>query len=156
MGLECLANMQSLEDGPIKKSIENLVSAAGYVGLFSVEMMHCKDDDKFYFTEINLRNDGAEAFVTKYGANLPLNHVEDLLGLPLTKQTEYHPGYYIWEMHHFASVVCGDISVWTWLKEIRKSNGFLMSHSGDMKPFFVQFINPILRKLKIKRSENYK
>lgn len=156
VGLECLANMQSLEDGPIKKSIENLVSAAGYVGLFSVEMMHCKDDDKFYFTEINLRNDGAEAFVTKYGANLPLNHVEDLLGLPLTKQTEYHPGYYIWEMHHFASVVCGDISVWTWLKEIRKSNGFLMSHSGDMKPFFVQFINPILRKLKIKRSENYK
>lgn len=154
--LECLANMQSLEDGPIKKSIENLVSAAGYVGLFSVEMMHCKDDDKFYFTEINLRNDGAEAFVTKYGANLPLNHVEDLLGLPLTKQTEYHPGYYIWEMHHFASVACGDISVWTWLKEIRKSNGFLMSHSGDMKPFFVQFINPILRKLKIKRSENYK
>lgn len=156
VGLECLANMQSLEDGPIKKSIENLVSAAGYVGLFSVEMMHCKDDDKFYFTEINLRNDGAEAFVTKYGANLPLNHVEDLLGLPLTKQTEYHPGYYIWEMHHFASVACGDISVWTWLKEIRKSNGFLMSHSGDMKPFFVQFINPILRKLKIKRSENYK
>ena len=156
VGLECLANMQSLEDGPIKKSIENLVSAAGYVGLFSVEMMHCKDDDKFYFTEINLRNDGAEAFVTKYGANLPLNHVEDLLGLPLTKQTEYHPGYYIGEMHHFASVACGDISVWTWLKEIRKSNGFLMSHSGDMKPFFVQFINPILRKLKIKRSENYK
>lgn len=156
VGLECLANMQSLEDGPIKKSIENLVSAAGYVGLFSVEMMHCKDDDKFYFTEINLRNDGAEAFVTKYGANLPLNHVEDLLGLPLTKQTEYHPGYYIGEMHHFASVACGDIFVWTWLKEIRKSNGFLMSHSGDMKPFFVQFINPILRKLKIKRSENYK
>ena len=156
VGFECLANMQSLEDGPIKKSIENLVSAAGYVGLFSVEMMHCKDDDKFYFTEINLRNDGAEAFVTKYGANLPLNHVEDLLGLPLTKQSEYHPGYYIWEMHHFASVACGDISVWTWLKEIRKSNGFLMSHSGDMKPFFVQFINPILRKLKIKRSENYK
>lgn len=47
VGLECLANMQSLEDGPIKKSIENLVSAAGYVGLFSVEMMHCKDDDNF-------------------------------------------------------------------------------------------------------------
>ena len=156
VGLECLANMQSLEDGPIKTSIENLVSAVGYVGLFSVEMMHCKDDGKFYFTEINLRNDGAEAFVTKYGANLPLNHVEDLLGLPLTKQTEYHPGYYIGEMHHFASVACGDISVWTWLKEIRKSNGFLMSHSGDMKPFFIQFINPILRKLKIKKSENYK
>ena len=156
VGLECLANLQPLEDGPIKRSIEKLVSSAGYVGLFSVEMMHCKKDNKFYFTEINLRNDGAEAFVTKYGANLPLNHVEDLTGVPLTKQTEFHPGYYIWEMHHFSSLMCRDISFFTWLKEIRKSNGFLMSHTGDMKPFFCQFINPILRKLKIKKCENYK
>lgn len=75
----------------LKKCIENLVSAAGYVGLFSVEMMHCKDDDKFYFTEINLRNDGAEAFVTKYGANLPLNHVEDLLRLAIDKADRISP-----------------------------------------------------------------
>lgn len=156
VGLECLANMQPLEDGLLKTSIENLLSAIGYVGLFSVEMMHCKDNGKFYFTEINLRNDGAEAFVTKYGANLPLNHVEDLLGLPLTKQTEYHPGYYIWEMHHLSSVMCGDISIWTWINEILKSKGFLMSHKGDMKPFFIQFSNPILRKLKIKKNEYYK
>ena len=116
VGLECLANMQALEDGPIKRSIEKLISAAGYVGLFSVEMMHSKEDGKFYFTEINLRNDGAEAFVTKYGANLPLNHVEDLLGLSLTKQREFHPGYYIWEMHHLSSLMCRDISIITWLK----------------------------------------
>jgi D-aspartate ligase len=156
VGLECLANMQPLEDGLIKRSIEKLVSLAGYVGLFSVEMMHCKKDDKFYFTEINLRNDGAESFVTKYGANLPLNHVEDLMGIPLTKQKEFHPGFYIWEMHHLSSLMCRDISILTWLKDICKSNGFLMSHTGDMKPFFCQFINPILRKLKIKKSENYK
>ena len=81
VGLECLANIQSLEEGPIKASIENLIATTGYVGLFSVEMMHCKNDDKFYFTEINLRNDGAEALVTKYGANLPLNHVEGFDGI---------------------------------------------------------------------------
>ena len=79
----------------IINSISNLIRTIGYVGLFSVEMMHCKTDEKFYFTEINLRNDGAESFVTKYGANLPLNHIEDLLGEPLTVQTEEHPGYYI-------------------------------------------------------------
>ena len=103
-----------------------------------------------------MRNDGAESFVTKYGANLPLNHVEDLMGIPLTKQKEFHPGFYIWEMHHLSSLMCRDISILTWLKDICKSNGFLMSHTGDMKPFFCQFINPILRKLKIKKSENYK
>ncbi len=156
VGLECLANIQPLEDSDIKSSIEKIIGNIGYVGLFSVEMMHCKDDDKFYFTEINLRNDGAEAFITKYGANLPLNHVEDLLGLPLTEQQEFHPGFYIWEMHHFQSLFSGDISVITWIKEIHKSNSFLMSHSGDMKPFFAQFVNPILRKLNIKKSESYK
>lgn len=155
VGLECLANMQPLEDGSVKSSIEKLISTTGYVGLFSVEMMHCKDDGKFYFTEINLRNDGAEAFVTKYGANLPLNHVEDLLELPITEQKDCRPGYYIWEMHHLQSMLCGDLSFITWLKEIIHSEGFLMSHSGDMKPFFAQFITPILRKIKIKKSENY-
>ena len=156
VGLECLTNMQPLEEGPIKTSIENLISIIGYVGLFSVEMMHCKDDNKFYFTEINLRNDGAEAFVTKYGANLPLNHIEDLIGEPLSEQIEYNPGYYIWEMHHLSSLMCGDISIITWIKEILKSKGFLMSCTGDMKPFFVQFINPILRKLKKKKIDFYK
>ena len=155
VGLECLANMQSLEDGPIKKSIENLVSAAGYVGLFSVEMMHCKDDNKFYFTEINLRNDGAEALVTKYGANLPLNHIENLLGLPLTEQKVFHPGYYIWDMHHFLSLIHRDISIITWIKEIKKSNGFMLYFKEDKKPFFKQYTNWILSKLHLRKNESY-
>lgn len=156
VGLECLANVQPLMDDSIKSNIERLITSIGYVGLFSVEMMHSKTDGKFYFTEINLRNDGAESFITKYGANLPLNHIEDLLGLPLTEQKEFHPGFYIWEMHHLASVTCGDISLLTWLKEICKSNGFLVSHKGDMKPFFLQFLNPLLWKLKFKKRELYK
>ena len=156
VGLECLANIQSLEEGPIKASIENLIATTGYVGLFSVEMMHCKNDDKFYFTEINLRNDGAEALVTKYGANLPLNHVEDLMGLPLTEQTEYHPGYYIWDMHHFLSLIHRDINIITWIKDIKKSNGFMLYFKEDKKPFFKQYSNWILSKLHLRKNESYK
>ena len=156
VGLECLANMQPLEDGSIKKSIERLIATTGYVGLFSVEMMHCKDDDKFYFTEINFRNDGAEALVTKYGANLPLNHVEDLMGLPLTEQTEFNPGYYIWDMHHFLSLMHCDISLLAWIKEIRKSNGFMLYFKEDKKPFFKQYSNWILSKLHLRKNESYK
>jgi len=155
VGLECLANMQPLEECPIKTSIENLISITGYVGLFSVEMMHCKDDNKFYFTEINLRNDGAEALVTKYGANLPLNHVENLLGLPLTEQKVFHPGYYIWDMHHFLSLIHRDISIITWIKEIKKSNGFMLYFKEDKKPFFKQYTNWILSKLHLRKNESY-
>ena len=155
VGLECLADMQPLEDESIKSSIRKLIKMTGYVGLFSVEMMHCKNDNKFYFTEINLRNDGAEALVTKYGANLPLNHVEDLLGIPLTKQREFHPGFYIWDMHHFLSLVHGDISFMTWIKEIRKSNGFMLYFANDKKPFFKQYSNWILSKLHLRKNELY-
>ena len=155
VGLECLANMQPLKDGPIKTSIEKLISKTGYVGLFSVEMMHCKDDNKFYFTEINLRNDGAEALVTKYGANLPLNHVENLLGLPLTEQKVFHPGYYIWDMHHFLSLIHRDINIITWIKEIKKSNGFMLYFKEDKKPFFKQYTNWILSKLHLRKNESY-
>ncbi|CUN26925.1 Uncharacterised protein [Bacteroides thetaiotaomicron] len=36
-----------------------------YRDLLSVEMMHCKNDGKFYFTEINLRNDRDESIYNK-------------------------------------------------------------------------------------------
>ena len=36
-----------------------------YRDLISVEMMHCKNDGKFYFTEINLRNDRDKSIYNK-------------------------------------------------------------------------------------------
>jgi len=155
VGLECLANIHQLADEEILQCITKLISRIGYVGLFSVEMMHCVKDGKFYFTEINLRNDGAESFITKYGANLPLNHVEDLLGLPLTLQTEFNPGYYIWDMHHLKSVLCRDISISTWLKEIFKAKGFLMFEKSDWKPFFRQYIYMIEKAFRGKKTKQY-
>ena len=155
VGLECFVNMQPLREGAIKKSIESLITNIGYVGLFSVEMMHCKDDDMFYFTERNLRNDGAEALVTKYGANLPLNHVENLFELPITDQKDFHSGYYIWDMHHFLSLIHKDISIITWIKEIKRSNGFMLYFKDDKKPFFKQYTNWILSKLHLRKDESY-
>lgn len=78
VGLECLAYVDELNDSTIIKPITQLLSNIGYIGLFSVEMMHCKSDNKYYFTEINLRNDGANSFIRKYGVNLPLIHITDL------------------------------------------------------------------------------
>ena len=155
VGLECLANMQKLVDRNVIDCITNLIKAIGYVGLFSVEMMHSRTDGNFYFTEINLRNDGAESFVTKYGANLPLNHIEELMGLPLTIQKEEYPGYYIWDIHHLKSLLCGDISILTWLKEIRKSRGFLMYYKEDKKPFFRQYLYMLKKLLKHKKTLKY-
>lgn len=155
VGLECLANVQPLEDEEIIKGIKNLIKSIGYVGVFSVEMMHCKYDNKFYFTEINLRNDGANGFIVKYGVNLPLNHIEDLLGKPLTTFTDFKPGYYIWEMHHFLSLLHSEIGFKQWVAELRKSEGFLTKFHKDMKPHYKQFYDWFLQKLHLKKYERY-
>ena len=147
--------MDALIDKDIIQCINNLIGLTGYVGVFSVEMMHCKTDNKFYFTEINLRNDGANTFVYKYGVNLPLNHLEDLEGLDITRYTKFNPGYYIWDMHHFMSVLHGDISVSQWINEIKKSKGFLTYFKDDKKPFYKQYVNLLLYKLHMFKNEEY-
>ena len=155
VGLECLANMQPLTDNNIKNNICNLIKRIGYIGLFSIEMMHCKTDDKFYFTEINPRNDGAESFVTQYGANLPLNHIEDLLGIPITPITQTNPGYYIWDFHQFQSLLHMDINPIQFIKDWKKSKGLLMYMKGDPKPFYKQYTNWFLEKMKLRKKSEY-
>ena len=155
VGLECLANMQPLEDKDIINPIRSLIKSFGYVGVFSIEMMHCRLDGKFYFTEANLRNDGANSFVYKYGVNLPFVHVCDLQEKTLPEYNETHPGFYIWEMHHLSSLLHRDICFWQWLKEIKKSKGFLTYFCDDRIPFYWQFISPILRKLHLTERGMY-
>lgn len=155
VGLECLANLQPLKDNVIIEPISNLIKRTGYVGLFSVELMHCKTDGKFYFTEINLRNDGANSFVYKYGVNLPLNHIENLFDQPLTQFREFHPGFYIWEMHHTSSLLHREIGLMKWIEELRKSRGFLLYYPDDKKPFYKQYINLILHILHLRKDESY-
>ena len=155
VGLECLANMQPLDDDEINRSIQTLIKRIGYVGLFSVEMMHNKADGKFYFTEINLRNDGANSFVLKYGVNLPLIHVADLQDKAHPTFNTFQPGYYIWEMHHLSSLLHREIGLRQWVKEIRKSKDFLTYFREDKIPFFWQFVSPFLRKLHLTDRGTY-
>ena len=155
VGLECLAYIEKLVNPDLINCINRLIRSIGYVGLFSIELMHNHLDNKLYFTEINFRNDGAESFITKYGANLPLNHVEDLLGLPITKQEKEYPGYYIWDMHHLKSLFSFDISPLRWVKEIFLSRGFLMYSKDDPRPFYRQYFYLLSKALRGKRTRKY-
>lgn len=146
VGLECLARVKPLEDIEIIQCIRKLINLTGYVGLFSVEMMHSKIDNQFYFTEINFRNDGAQSFIRKYGINLPLIHIKDLLNETYAIdniENNLSPGYYIWEIHHLFSLLHGDIGFTTWLKEIFRAKSGLVFDLADIKPFICQFSRPI-------------
>ena len=151
VGLECLAQIVPLRDEKIINPIKALIN----VGLFSVEMMHSKSEDIFYFTEINLRNDGAQSFIRKYGVNLPEIHVADLLGQQFSIGNKNKEGYYIWEIHHLYSLLYRDLSFCQWVKELCKARGGLVFDIKDPLPFFRQLAYPLLTKLKIVKVRNY-
>lgn len=157
-GLESKAIMAELTEESLITAINNIIKTIGYTGIFSVELMHNTKDGKFYFTEINLRNDGAQPFVRKYGYNLPLIHVNDLLGLPMQLPKKTNPGMYLWEMHHFLAFRQHHISFKSWVFEMIKANGFLLTCKQDYRPFFKQFENKLRYTIrrKNKTSEYYK
>lgn len=137
--------------------IKSLMMDIKYVGLFSVEFIHSKVNSKIYFTEINFRNDGENAFIVHEGVNLPYLHYQDLSQIPLKK---YFPSTkskkYIWEGIHFNALLYRDISVFEWIRDIIGVNGFLYFFKDDPKPFFKQFglkfkgiFNKIRRLMKI-------
>lgn len=130
------------------EKIEKLMKEIGFVGLFSVEFMHNKKDDKIYFTEINFRNDGENSFIVHGGVNLPYLHYCDLFGLPLKV---YNPikesKKYIWEGVHFSGLIQGDESFKDWIMDLYGCDGFLYYFKDDRKPFFAQFFNKIKSKL---------
>ena len=132
--------------------IKKLLAEIGYVGLFSVEFMHCKSDDKIYFTEINFRNDGENSFIVHCGVNLPFLHYQDLCGFekknysPITKSKKY-----IWEGIHFSGLIKKDQSFMNWLSDFKGVDGFLYYFKDDKKPFFYQFANKLLERLRFKK-----
>lgn len=144
--------MAELTEESIIVAINKMIKTIGYIGTFSVELMHNKNDDMLYFTEINLRNDGAQPFVRKYGYNLPLIHINDLLGRTIEMCYDPKPGLYLWEMHHFLAFRQHHISFMSWIIEMIKAKGFLLTCKHDKRPFFKQFDNKIRSALRRKNK----
>lgn len=132
------------------EKIKALMNEVGYVGLFSVEFMHNKKDGLIYFTEVNFRNDGENAFIVHEGVNLPFLHFQDLLNqpkklfTPTTKSKKY-----IWEGVHFSNLIKRGISFREWLSDLKGVDGFLYYFKDDKAPFFYQFANKLLQRLRL-------
>lgn len=156
VGLESVVRVIDLEED-IRKNIQNYMKKIGYVGVFSVELMRSKIDGKKYFTEANLRNDGDNGFVLKAGCNVPFVHYTDMIGAVAEDELKKtcRKETFIWEMHHFMSVMTRSISIAQWIKDLRQSKGFLTYLKGDTKPFYKQFTNLFLKNIRLRKETNY-
>jgi len=131
------------------EKIKQLMQGIGYVGLFSVEFMHSRQDNKIYFTEINFRNDGENSFIVHCGVNLPYLHYLDLTKRPRKVYIPVNESKkFIWEAIHFSGLYRHDISFREWLGDLKGVDGFLCYYKDDKRPFYYQFVNSILERFK--------
>ena len=152
-------NTGYLKYSPIKdfryndKIIENFIRGIGYSGLFSIEFIRDRED-KDYFLEINLRNDGNAYCVQSAGINLPYIwcYYQVTQELPDCRLTFDRP---VWFMPDLFDVKRGIQSVgfWKWIHEFFAAKSHAVYSPKDLKPIIQQMYELItwVVKSKIKR-----
>lgn len=118
------------------KQCEEFLKACKYSGLFSMEFLR-DENDKVYFLEINFRNDGNAWCVTASGVNLPVIWVKANSGidycneLHILKEITVMP-----EFQDFKLVLQRKLGLVQWLKDLRRTDAFLLWNKHDQKPFW--------------------
>lgn len=116
---------------------KDFVKRTGYQGLFSIEFIRDKKG-RDYFMEINFRNDGNAICVTAAGVNLPYIWYLDRLGIEYKHEVNkcVTPVYVMPDMAELKLLLTRQISVYQYLKDLRKTNRFMEYDSLDKRPFW--------------------
>ena len=122
-----------------------------YTGLFSMEFIHGKDG-KDYFMEINFRNDGNSICVTSSGLNLPylycLSQAGQTVDAEIGRVNYMKPIYVMPEFDDLILLLKGQVGLFTWIRDFRKTDCFMEFSKNDMKPFFYGFYDFIKRAIR--------
>lgn len=106
-----------------------------YHGLFSFE--YGLVDNKAYFFEVNLRNDGTSHYFHQAGANMPLAYVYSCVGLDYshvsTKVNGEH--WYIDELFDVENVILRRVSKIQYKKELAQASVFKYYDKNDEAPW---------------------
>ena len=125
---------QKLSDS-ILNQCKLLIKKIKYQGLFGIELI--KQADKYFFIEINLRNDATTYAVAKAGVNLPVLLFENIsTGILPTQQpqsiSEIHS---IVEFSDFIHVLKRKISPINWFLQMKSSECKYFFSKDDCKPY---------------------
>lgn len=115
--------------------VYRILRELGYTGLFSVEFLH--KQDKNYFLEVNLRNDG-NGYVSMGGdVNLPYILIESFIGNDISniKKEVSCPVLFMNDQSDFKNILEHRISLFQWIKDFHKTSVFLLYNKLDKRPF---------------------
>ena len=106
-----------------------------YHGLFSVE--YGLLENKAYFFEINLRNDGTSHYFYQAGANIPLAYVYSSAGLDYSDIPTKVSGeqWFIDELFDVENVILGKIKKTVWKKDMSEATIFKYYDKDDTVPY---------------------
>lgn len=106
-----------------------------YHGLFSFE--YGLIDDKAYFFEVNLRNDGTSHYFYQAGVNIPLAYVYNSAGLDYSHiiSEVQEKKCFIDELYDVENVLTGKISRKKWKQDMAEATVFKYYDSDDIAPY---------------------
>lgn len=135
---------------PIQQ-VKEMLSKMKYSGLFSAEFLRDKEGSD-YFMEVNFRNDGNAIAVTAAGVNLPYLWFQSALtDSPIDSLTlEIQPVYVMPEYDDLVHVLHHNISLKTWIKDMRRSDCYMEYDKADKKPFYYRtkdMVSVLLKKV---------
>lgn len=140
------------------EGIKNFIKDIGYEGVFSVELIY--SHGKYYFLEVNLRNDGCGYLYTAAGANYPYLWVK--YGMGKLSQADFDEmkvktPYLLMHEDDAYNMLEGKVPVLQWIKECLGADAHFILNARDPMPFVVstliharQLCKKILRKIGVK------
>ena len=125
-----------LNDSYPIRQVKEMLGRMKYSGLFSVEFLRDREG-KDFFMEINFRNDGNAIAVTAAGVNLPFIWYQSSIADHITTSSlVVKPVYVMPEFDDLVHVFHHNISLKTWLKDIRRADCYMEYDKSDRKPFY--------------------
>lgn len=123
------------------KGVSAFLQQAGYYGPFSVEFLH--KDNKNYFMEVNLRNDGLAYTATAAGMNLHALYMQPDKEVDWSK---FHPVYMMNYSIDLLHVKEGRVSLWHWVRDLLRTRCFINMCISDLGPTLAYYRHKIFRK----------
>ena len=149
--------LQPFSDSQLMEKVQSIIRKSGFSGIFSIEFL-IDSHDNLFFLEVNFRNSTWSYAFTCGGANLPLLWAESTLAKkvdtshlklkrdPFTAMVE--------DTDFITSVIRGNVSLWRWIKEVRKCDCLFLYNKDDKKPLYSMILNTVkmifLRLVRIK------
>ena len=120
------------------ENLARIVRSIHYEGIFSVEVIYSRG--KYYFLEINLRNDGCGYLYTVAGCNYPFLWNQYATG-NLTDKTirsiHFERTKYMMSEQDLRNLFDGKVPLFKWIKQLLTCDAFYILNFRDPLPFII-------------------